>query len=458
MAVAWGPGRRGTKIGLALGEDGAVAVLQGRTWTQPEDVPGDFRPQNPGLWLELVRVFGALKEALELRAGRSLAGAEVHIALLPPLADGRVLSLPPMRRSEAEAVLARDVGRYFLGAGRGHTVAVMPGYQMGGGGEVGALPASRVFAAATSLLFLETIRKAVVEAGWRCGSMSAAHGIWAQAAGGPGETPAAGLVAVVGETAHVFSMEDSRPSALRRVDARNEEAVVEALGPGVGKVVLLADGARFDAIQRALAQCGWTASPDPEEWKGAAAAAAGRARGGTLEFLPPSVLEERRRAGKRAALGMGFAACVLLVAAAGIHLWGAHREFQGLQERRAAIRAEVTPALQARDSLQALRSRVKALQELRASSPAWTRSLVELSAVLPEDNYLTAFYASGDTVELEAAGTRAADAIQRLRESGLFEDLRLQGIVERELNDGETVEERFSLRGRMPGAGEGGGP
>jgi hypothetical protein len=82
---------------------------------------------------------------------------------------------------------------------------------------------------------------------------------------------------------------------------------------------------------------------------------------------------------------------------------------------------------------------------------------VELSAVLPDDAYLTAFYASGDTVELEGAGTRAADAIQLLRESGLFEDLRLQGIVERELNDGETVEERFSLRGRMPVVREEGG-
>jgi hypothetical protein len=81
---------------------------------------------------------------------------------------------------------------------------------------------------------------------------------------------------------------------------------------------------------------------------------------------------------------------------------------------------------------------------------------VEISALLPDDTYLTAFYASGDTVELEAAGTRAGQAIQILRESGLFEDLRMQGIVEREMNEGETVEERFSLRGRIP-AGRNGG-
>jgi len=110
----------------------------------------------------------------------------------------------------------------------------------------------------------------------------------------------------------------------------------------------------------------------------------------------------------------------------------------------------------ARDSLNALRSRVQALEELAESAPVWTRSLVELTAILPEDTYLTAFFASGDTVELEAAGTRAGEAIQALRESGLFQELRLQGMVERELNEGETVEERFTIRGRIPPGGEAG--
>ena len=48
--------------------------------------------------------------------------------------------------------------------------------------------------------------------------------------------------------------------------------------------------------------------------------------------------------------------------------------------------------------------------------------------------------------------------IQALRESGLFQELRLQGMVERELNEGETVEERFTLRGRIPPGGEEGTP
>jgi len=143
-------------------------------------------------------------------------------------------------------------------------------------------------------------------------------------------------------------------------------------------------------------------------------------------------------------------AVVLILASAGAHLWGTHRELAAVQERRAAIRNEVGPLLLARDYLYALTAQVQVLEQLEESAPVWTRSLVELTALLPQDTYLTAFYASGDTVELEAAGLRAGEVIQLLRESGLFEDLRLQGVVERELDEGETVEERFSLRARLP--------
>lgn len=152
---------------------------------------------------------------------------------------------------------------------------------------------------------------------------------------------------------------------------------------------------------------------------------------------------------------MGAGAAVLLLASAGAHLWGLNRELAAIQERRGEIRGEVGPLLLARDSLNALETRTRTLKELEESTPLWTRSLVELTALLPPDTYLTAFYASGDTVELEAAGTRAGEAIQGLRASGLFEDLRLQGIVERELDDGETVEARFTLRGRIPATGGG---
>jgi len=177
-----------------------------------------------------------------------------------------------------------------------------------------------------------------------------------------------------------------------------------------------------------------------------------------LEIVPPGLREERRAKRSRRAFLMLAGAVVLALASAGAHLWGAQRELQALQARRAALRAEIQPLLAARDSLDALLDRVRVLSEIETEAPLWTRSLAELTTLLPPRTYLTAFYATGDTVELEAAGIRAGEAIQRLRESGIFEDVRLQGMVERELNEGETVEERFSLRARLPARKEGGLP
>jgi Tfp pilus assembly protein PilN len=117
---------------------------------------------------------------------------------------------------------------------------------------------------------------------------------------------------------------------------------------------------------------------------------------------------------------------------------------------REDIRPQVAPLLETRDLLNELTARAEALEELEAANPIWTRPLVELAALLPEDTYLTALFASGDTVEIEAAGARAGEAIQALRESGLFEEVRLQGIVERKLDEGETVEERFRLWALLP--------
>jgi len=153
---------------------------------------------------------------------------------------------------------------------------------------------------------------------------------------------------------------------------------------------------------------------------------------------------------------MVASAAVLLLVSAGVHLWGAHRELDAIQGGRAAIRDQVLPLIQARDSLGALEARIQAMDGLAEKVPVWTRSLVELTEALPQDAYLTSFFASGDTLELEAAAVRAGEAIQLLREAGLFEDIRLLGIVEREMDEGERIQERFSLRARLPRSGGGG--
>jgi hypothetical protein len=91
------------------------------------------------------------------------------------------------------------------------------------------------------------------------------------------------------------------------------------------------------------------------------------------------------------------------------------------------------------------------MRDLANRTPRWTPVLAELASLLPRDSHLTALFTSGDTLELEAAGSRAGEAIQELRGSGVFEDVRLEGVVERELEDGETVVERFRVSARLAG-------
>lgn len=176
-----------------------------------------------------------------------------------------------------------------------------------------------------------------------------------------------------------------------------------------------------------------------------------------MELVPPTLAGERAEKGKRTAVGLAIAAAVLILASLVAQFWGAHRELGVVQARRASIRSEVAPLLDARDSLAGLQTTVSSLEQLSRSSPVWTRSLVELAALLPQDTYLTGLFASGDTVEIEAAGGKAGEAIKVLSEAGLFEEVRLQGLVERELEEGETVVERFRLWARLPNGGEGGG-
>lgn len=460
-------GRGAARIGIALGSRTVVAVVLGRKGAPVAWASGTFDDDGPGLEAELRRAFGEVKAALEKKGGASTGGATASVAVLPPLADCRLIPFPPLGRREAEAVLTRDVARYFLGANRPRVVAVRPPGRAGGGGSALRLgtpagsggtgervePPPPLLAAAVSTLLLERIRGALVAAGWRCGTLSAAQGAWLAAAAQGKAAPLQGLVAVVGGTAHVFRLGADLPEGIRQLPAEDLQGVANALGHGGGRALALGSGPEADRVQGALSRDGWSVFPDPEGWASAEEGAAARAGAGGLELVPPSLAEARVRTSRRRALAMAGGAAALLLASALANLWGANRELGALREQRAAIRSEVAPLLEARDSLAALRARVQALEALEESTPVWTRSLVELSALLPSDTYLTAFYASGDTVEIEAAGDRAGEAIQILRESGLFEDVRLQGLVERELDDGETVEERFRLRARLPAVG-----
>lgn len=166
-------------------------------------------------------------------------------------------------------------------------------------------------------------------------------------------------------------------------------------------------------------------------------------------LVPLSVLASSRDRQRRLGARLLAAAAVLVVAAAGIELWGAHRELAALQARRAEIRAQVGPLLETRDSIAAMSERTASIQALAEAAPRWTRALTDIAIMLPFETHLTRLVADGDMIEIEAAGARAGEALQALRAAPSLRDVRMIGLVDRELEDGAPAVERFRIAARL---------
>jgi hypothetical protein len=445
-------GRNGIRIGIALCQREITAVVLGRKHSPSSRAPVCLEEEGTERRDELARGFLEVRKALEKSIGQSTEGARVFVTLLPPLADARILSLPPMRKAEVQAVVARDVARYFLGARRSQVVGTRLPRGKGWRGPAGSDPSFPVLAAAASLSLLEDVRQASGGMGWAVQSFSAAHSAWMNLPSSIPDQPVRGLVAVVESTAHVVRLDGRNPTAVRKIPSSDGSAIAGALleGEGKGKVRVLASPQAFEVLQGQLASHGLTAVRDANGWTGPRDAAASRADATELELLPATISVHRKERDQRRAVSLLGAAAVLILASLATHFVAVQRELATVRDRRADIRTEVAPLLTARDSLDLLTLQVESMEEISRKTPVWTRALVELAALLPQEIYLTGFYASGDTVELEAAGAGAGEAIQLLRGAGLFEELRLEGVVERELEDGETAVERFRLRARVP--------
>jgi hypothetical protein len=437
-------------LGIAVGPDRAVATVPGSKQALFASEPLHLPDDDTSPAAELFRVFVRLAKRLEEEGGVPTDGAQVHLSLLPPLADTRLVELPPLREDELVAVLRRDVARYFLGGVGPQVVGVHTGGQGSNGGS-----GRPVLVGAAALSLLEAAREAATQNEWSLESIGPAHGAWLAATGDPGSKARRAIIAIEGSSAYVMRLEEGAATALRQVPASDLAGVADALGEGPGKVTVLGPQGAEQVVADLSSSAGWVVDPVPGGAAGRSdplEVAAVWAVRSVLELVPPTLAAERESRRRRNVVRLGIAAAALVVAAAGANLWGTYHELDAVRAERLEIADRVGPLILARDSLRRLNDRIQATENLWANTPRWTPVLVELASLLPRDSYLTALYASGDTIELEAAGSRAGEAIQALRAAGLFQDVRLQGVVERELENGETVVERFRVSARLAGA------
>jgi hypothetical protein len=308
-----------------------------------------------------------------------------------------------------------------------------------------------VFAAAAPVALAEAVRSAAAMMGWRVDAIVPAWTAWlahAERDRSASRRPRV-ILAIDADAAHVLRVDDGLITGARRVPATMLEEIIAATGTGPGDAVIYADATHRGPVERSLSAVGWSIANAAAEAIGPLDSAAAGASGSRVQLVPPTLAAERRAGARGVALRIAAAAVLLLVGAAIVELWGSTRELEAVRARRAAIRAEVQPLLASRDSIERLERRAGTVRDLEAAAPRWTRALFDLALLLPRDTHITSMRTLGDTILIEATGSRAGDALQALRRAGSLEDVRMLGAIERELLDGETTSERFRLRARL---------
>ncbi|MEX1183303.1 MAG: hypothetical protein WEF86_08695 [Gemmatimonadota bacterium] len=426
-----------TRIDIAIGAERLTVVARhgAAVHTAELELPagGDIAAALPALFAEV-------RARLEAAFG-DVGSASVSVALLPPLAETRLLQLPPLRNAEAATVVRRDAGRWFASVPAPRISAVH--LQRARRGQA----AAPVVAAAAAGPLVDAVLDAAEQAGWGCGAIAPAHAAWIAAA----HVATGTIVALHDGIAHVIQLRGGAAVVLRRIPA---DAIAEITGAVVetGAVVVFAPAAGHAILTRALAAADRTVAGPALD---AAAAAAQHAHEAGLGLVPSSMAAVRRESERRLALRLAAAALIVFASSAGLELWGAQRELDAVRRQRAGIRAQVGPLLAAHDSVERLDARVAAIESLDRAVPRWTGALFELAMLLPPESHVTRLHATGDTLRVDAQGERAGAALQALRGASTLQEARLVGAVDRELDDGATALERFRISARLAPRPEG---
>jgi hypothetical protein len=366
-----------TRIGVALAPGRLLAIT-------PTGERHEFS------WDRDVRTaFAALREAVALPVAR------VTVALVPPLVELRLLSLPPLRDDERRRVLARDAARHFIGVREPQVIgANVLSYR--------GAPVS-VVAAAASAGLVEEIEAGLAGVGWMLASIVPAQAAWAVHANGT-------IVARLPQATEVVWVERGRVIERRRL--------------------------KPDAADPPGAQ----PLDDP-----LALAAACAPRVHQLELCSEGRHAIRRRVARRAAAGLAIVAATCLVLAAGIDYWGLGRQLAAVRARRTALAPAVAAAMQDRDSLGALTASLTTLATLRATAPRWSAFLTDLADYLPRDAHLVTLHADADSAVLHGVARHAGGVFQAVQRMPGVTGVRAEAPIRQDLAPDGTAREQFAL-------------
>lgn len=371
------------RIGVALGVDRLVAVLpRGRV-------------------LETTEVDDLGRAVAELKRATGLKWASITVALVPPLVDLRLLTLPPLRDEERRRVLARDAGRYFVGAQEPHVI----GTGVSGG--------PTVLAAAASARVVEALEAAVQAAGWTLVAVVPAHAAWASSAHRRGS--GRHLLVRLPQTTELLRLEVGRLVERRRFPPGTEPELP------AGTIVL--------------------SPPESDPF----AIAARYAQGNACELCSEQTHARRQRRAWRVAAALAAAAAACLLLAAGVDFWGLGRQLAALRARRAGLSPQVAVAIRARDSLEAIIGSIGTLRTLEATSPQWPAFLTDLADYLPRDAHVVTLRGAADSVTVEGIARQAATVFQAIQQIPRVGGVRAAAPIRQNVVADGSVQEQFAL-------------
>ena len=415
-----------SRLVLIAGPHDVTAVMLGSV--QHEANVAVTPSENGGAVEAAAVAIGQLAQRLEAVAGSRFPREVITLLLMPPFADARIVELPPIARRDAEMVLQRDASRYFLGA-ESRTVAV-------DGDRTDKTPGLRKYIAyAASTATMDAFRSAIESAGWQVGRVVPAHAAWLHAARTGG---ADAVLAIQDGLIHLIGR-GTDGQVVRRVAFDRASELTSSIA-AQSKILVAGDTATAK-----------TALHDAQQIVGSLDrfAVAKAATGTPTELSTPLIQAQRVHRQQKTAARLAAAAAVLVLATGFVAWWGAHREVDAVQARRAEIQPRVAPLLARVDSIMDLNDDIAQTRELAGRGRRWTPVLLDLAVLLPNDAHLTSMRTEGDTIRIEGVAPRASEAVRALRSARSLENVQLAAPIEREIDDGVTSAERFSVLARL---------
>jgi hypothetical protein len=365
----------------------------------------------------------ALQEALQqFRARQGGTSLLLRVALLPPLAEVRMVPLPPLDEADARRLLGRAAGRHFLEARETPVIGVAPARSGGAAAQPGALIDRLAAAVATPVL--ARVRQAALAAGCTLEVVVPAVTAWSR---GLSPTQRGLLVSYAGQQ-ELIEVHAGAPCALRRFREAGDEPARDEAVRAVGPVATVSDPLLTAAKAMAAAT---TRGPWPLSFD-LADRAANAATPDTPRWVAPVVV----------------LAALAAVAALGLE-WRTRATLDQLRAERAALEPQL-----ARTAPQRLHGdRVRVLRAVAATTSQTVSSrLAAVSTALPDAAYLTRVRVRGDSMTLEGRAVRAGAVWAALSGASAVGTLTATSPVRRETAVDGVPLDRFSFT--LSGAGK----